>query len=266
MSKKQDLQHEIRELDALVELAQDFLDRGGSPLSSLRMGVRPDTLAERCLERKNLSFLLKRLGGSFRGKALVVAAGLGREGHLLLEAGFQEVHLLDLSLSGVNHGLKVLRQAYPDRKIHALAGDFTSMPYSDGFFDIALAYQGLHHLPDQVQGAAELIRVSRKAFILSEPARLGGFMGTLMNLLGWNTEYGGLETGRIDPVALASELQKMGFQVEFERIWQYFPACLSNFAKNGRFVAAWFAMLSVLDRFLPPEMAHATNIFIKRRG
>jgi len=263
-----ELRMEMEFTDSLAHGAVAFMASGGSPLSSLRMGTRPDSLAERCLERKNLSLFRQHLEGLKRQRALVVAAGLGREGHLLLQAGFSEVHLLDLSVCGPEHAASVLGRVYPDAKVVPLTGNMERLPYGNEVFDAVMVYQGLHHLPDQAAGIREFIRVLKPGgglFVLSEPASLPGFMGRLMSLMHWRTEVGEMDTDRVDPQALV-QVMGDGLSIRYERIWQYFPRCLAGLSNSPAFLSSWFAGLELLDRFLPSCLAHTVNMVFRKVG
>jgi ubiquinone/menaquinone biosynthesis C-methylase UbiE len=100
--------------------------------------------------------------GFWRGRVLVVCAGMGPETDLVRGAGACSVVALDVSLQG----LIGLRQR--GSSCHLVVGDASRLPFRDGAFDAALVRQGLHHLPDPPAGVRELWRVTRRGFAFCE--------------------------------------------------------------------------------------------------
>lgn len=106
--------------------------------------------------------LALRQPGLWRGTVLVACAGMGTETELLRHSGAEQVVAVDISLQGL------LGQRRQGGTCLLVVGDACRLPFRDRAFDAALVRQGLHHLPDPIQGIRELSRVSRRGFAFCE--------------------------------------------------------------------------------------------------
>jgi SAM-dependent methyltransferase len=106
--------------------------------------------------------------------ALVVCGGVGGEGHFLLQHGFAEVTVSDIS----EQALRCCEQWVPG--VATLQADAEALPLQDESFDVVLVQDGLHHLPRPTQGLTEMLRVARKAVVVLEPhdGAVGRMLGT----------------------------------------------------------------------------------------
>ena len=196
-------------------------------------------------------------------RILNLSSGIGRDALFLVERGCGDLYLSDISLPAVAYSKKIFERYFPDLSLNYLVTDCAQIPYPDGFFDLVLVYGAIHHYPDIAAFVRETKRVSSNLCILSEPAVMGG-MNWLLEAVGWNTEYGDVDTARIDEQEMRSLLAANGFDVEVERLWTYFPRALSRFSGNRYLLTSWFAFLAGLDRFLPGT-SHSINFFARTR-
>jgi len=104
--------------------------------------------------RKRTRFVLEHCP---RGEGLDVGCGTGLLASRLAEAGYE--------MAGIDPSegmLEILRRRAP--AIHAVEGSGTSLPFSDGSFDLVLSVAVMHHIadPEDVRlTLAEMVRVAR---------------------------------------------------------------------------------------------------------
>ncbi|MSQ71284.1 MAG: class I SAM-dependent methyltransferase [Betaproteobacteria bacterium] len=97
--------------------------------------------------------VLELLGNAPPGRILDVPAGHGAFAKMLLDAGRDDVHCLDL------HGDQFMLR---DRRVNFLQHDVGNpLPYADGFFDYAFSIEGLEHFDNPYAVVGELCRVVR---------------------------------------------------------------------------------------------------------
>jgi SAM-dependent methyltransferase len=95
--------------------------------------------------------VLQLFGNAPPGRILDVPAGHGAFAKLLLEAGYGDVHCLDL------YGDQFMLR---DPRVKFLQHDVrNALPYADGFFDYAFSIEGLEHFDSPYTFVAELCRV-----------------------------------------------------------------------------------------------------------
>ena len=95
---------------------------------------------------------------------LLVCAGVGGEGVFLVNQGFVDVTVSDLS----EKALELCRRFDGRLKTRALNAEDMS-EVEDGSYDLVLVQDGLHHLPRPVLGFTEMLRVARTAVVVIEP-------------------------------------------------------------------------------------------------
>lgn len=223
------------------------------------------SLAKRCSENKTFKGFFSRFSDLSHLRILDLSCGVGREAQILIEGGATDLHLLDLSYPAVEYAKCTLEKYYPDCNLHCIVGDACHLPYSEQYFDVALVYASVHHYPDLNQFIDEVSRVSKNVCLLAEPAQMGPVQW-IIDWVGWNTEYGSLDTLRLNEEKLVECFSAKGMTCETERMFQYYPKLLDVFGNNESFVKVWFAFLNFLDIVLPKGTTHCLNLFANKCG
>ena len=108
------------------------------------------------------------LGKSLRGsRVLVICCGSGMDAEYVARSGASVV-AMDISTGCLNRA-RVRAERY-GVKYQLVRGDAESLPFCDGAFDYGFVHDGLHHLPEPERAIAELIRVSTRGILVTEPA------------------------------------------------------------------------------------------------
>ncbi|MGO8932521.1 MAG: class I SAM-dependent methyltransferase [Terracidiphilus sp.] len=94
---------------------------------------------------------------------LVLCAAEGYEGTVLLDMGFTDVTVSDLS----ELAARTAERRDPRLKARVLNAEDTGLAAQS--YDIVLVQDGLHHLQRPIQGFTEMLRVSSRAVIFLEP-------------------------------------------------------------------------------------------------
>lgn len=119
---------------------------------------------------------LTRLTGATPNQltALVVCGGVGGEGTLLANLGFEAVTVSDFSESA----LAVCRRR--DARLEAALLNAEQINLPDQYYSVVRVQDGLHHLPRPALGYTEMPRVAKVAAIVIEPHRslVGHWFGT----------------------------------------------------------------------------------------
>lgn len=138
----------------------------GSPAGAYIVRCRIEEAIKRLL-RADLSL-------SPQSSVLVLCAGDGYEGIVLLNLGFSNVTISDLSAAIVQTAVR----AEPRLKSLSLNAEHTGLPEQS--FDIVIVQDGLHHLPRPVLGFTEMLRIASHAALFLEPHRslVGRWIGT----------------------------------------------------------------------------------------
>ena len=114
--------------------------------------------------REAVRRLLIATGGSPASwSVLVLCAGEGHEGRVLLDVGFTDVTVSDLS----PHGAEAAQKLDPRLKTAVLNAEACEL--DDGSYDLVVVQDGLHHLPRPVLGFTEMLRISRVGALFLEP-------------------------------------------------------------------------------------------------
>jgi len=256
-------EEDLAEMQELVDMLRS---NSGSPtdrIDPFRLPNRPNTFARRRGEERVLREFRRRfprLGGM---KILNISCGVGREAARLLEMGADDITLLDVSFPAVEYARDHLPLAYPDAELEFLVSTADVLPFEDRAFDLTVIYGSMHHYPDPGGFVAELTRVCDHAAILSEPAILGPAQG-LLDLIGWNTEYGGVDSARLEQSAVRELFERRSWKVEVERFSHYYPKSLDSLGNSKRFVRGWYRGLRIADQLTPGFVHHAMNVFARR--
>jgi uncharacterized protein len=161
--------------------------------------------------------------------ALTVCGGSGMDAEFLARAGF-EVIASDLSFEAarraqqraIRHGLQIL----------AVVGDVEALPCRDAAIDLVYVHDGLHHLEAPAAGLREMLRVSRLAVSINEPARAHATL--LAARLGFAEHYeeAGNFIARLDPAWLASTVAAAGFEIRkserYAMVYRHVPGRLAR--------------------------------------
>lgn len=249
---------EMAELVARLEARPD--EAFPSLAHRFRLPTRRYDLGRARAEERSLRgffFRFPRLAGL---RILNVSCGVGREAQILLERGARELHLVDVSFPAVRYARRSFACFYPDRNLSFAVADAARLPYADGAFDLLLVYGSAHHYPNLDGFLSEAGRVARHVVLLAEPAHMGAAQWVL-DRVGWNTEYGGLATRRLDESWLRERLEVHGFRCETERLFQYFPGRLDRFGESRLLVGGWFGLLRLLDLVTPRGVRHSLNAY-----
>ncbi|MEK6227523.1 MAG: class I SAM-dependent methyltransferase [Chloroflexota bacterium] len=102
-----------------------------------------------------------------RVTALTVCGGSGMDGELLAAAGARVI-TSDLSLGAARRALERARRHGVD--LNPLVADVENLPFADRSIDLVYVHDGLHHLVAPTVGLKEMLRVSRNAVSVTEPA------------------------------------------------------------------------------------------------
>ena len=94
---------------------------------------------------------------------LVMCAGVGYEGSILCNIGFENVTISDISDVGVAAALE------RDQRLKGLVLNAESTNLEDNSFDVVIVQDGLHHLQSPVQGLTEMLRISSLGVLFVEP-------------------------------------------------------------------------------------------------
>jgi SAM-dependent methyltransferase len=139
-----------------------------------------------------------------------VCGGSGMDAEFLARAGASVIST-DISLGAaqrtqeraVRYGFDVL----------PVVADAEALPFRDSSVDVLFVHDGLHHLDSPQAGIREMLRTSRLAVSINEPARARVTMLAARVGLSENYEEAGNFIARIDPESLAAEISAAGFEV-----------------------------------------------------
>jgi ubiquinone/menaquinone biosynthesis C-methylase UbiE len=141
-----------------------------------------------------------------------------------LHRRFGEVVALDLP----DAGLRADWRGYPGpRFLHASAH---RLPFDDDRFDLVVAAEVLEHLPDPVQGLAEMARVGRRHLVLSVPREpifrgcnllAGRYVGALGNTPGHLNHWSA--RGFVRLVSQVAEVREVSNPFPWTTVWATLP-------------------------------------------
>jgi ubiquinone/menaquinone biosynthesis C-methylase UbiE len=142
--------------------------------------------------------------------ALNVCGGSGMDAEFLARLGAHVV-VADISLGAAQRALERARRH--DFELAAVVADAERLPFPDRSVDLVYVHDGLHHLEDPLVGLAEMARVARVAVSVNEPARAAATRLAVRLRLSEEREEAGNEVARVDPDAITSTLETMGFAI-----------------------------------------------------
>ena len=142
--------------------------------------------------------------------AVAICAGSGMDAEFLARIGAKVIST-DISLGaarrtrerGRRYGFQVL----------PVVADAEALPLRDRSVDLLYVHDGLHHLDSPQAGIREMLRTSRWAISINEPAQAAATFLAARVGLSEHYEEAGNFIARIDPERLAAEVSAAGFEV-----------------------------------------------------
>lgn len=142
--------------------------------------------------------------------AATVCGGSGMDAEFLARAGASVVST-DISL-GAAQRTRERAQRYGFDVLPVVA-DAEALPFRNRSVDLLYVHDGLHHLDLPEAGVREMLRTSRFAVSINEPARAAATHLAAKVGLSEHYEEAGNYIARIDPERLAAEVSAAGFDV-----------------------------------------------------
>lgn len=172
-------------------------------------------LAAPALYRFFLTEKFRRSLEPFNGRvdgwtALTVCGGSGMDAEFLARAGATVISS-DLSLGAARRARE--RASRHAVSISPIVADVEHLPFKDASVDLVYVHDGLHHLEDPMAGIAEMVRVARRAVIISEPAVATATSIGVRLGLALDREEAGNRVARLHLGATAATLADAGYRV-----------------------------------------------------
>jgi uncharacterized protein YbaR (Trm112 family) len=142
--------------------------------------------------------------------AVTVCGGSGMDAEFLANAGASVVST-DISLGAARRTQERARR-YGFHVVSVVA-DAEALPLRDRSVDLLYVHDGLHHLESPDAGLREMLRTSRLAISINEPARAGATLLAARVGLSAHYEEAGNFIARLDPEELTAEVTAAGFDV-----------------------------------------------------
>jgi len=194
---------------------------------------------------------------------LVLCAAEGYEGTVLMDMGFSNVTVSDLSeaITGI------AAERDPRLKTMVLNAEATGL--RDGSFEIVLVQDGLHHLPRPVLGFTEMLRIASRAAIFIEPrdSLVGRMIGTEWETHGAAVNYVFRWTPRMVRDVACSYLGRNSFRNLTFSFWHH---NLAFAAMGGALGGGSFAIFCIrfakwgMDLLLPRSANQICGLIVKR--
>ncbi len=218
------------------------------------------SIAAKFVDKKALETIKKISGENLDGfRILNIGSGGGKEAMWMFEQGVKEVTCLDIS----EDLLLLSQERLKGKPVSYVVGNAEALPFKDKSFDMIVFHGTLHHVKNYDLAISEACRVALRVAFAGEPTTMGPFIN-IIKLVGWSTEYGGLETNRFNPQEIRVKLEKNGFEARVKTNFVWFPFLFFGSLRNNIFfIRAYFSFLSVLDKMVP--FGHNLTIFAKER-
>ena len=142
--------------------------------------------------------------------AVAICAGSGMDAEFLARAGAKVIST-DISLGAARRTQERARR-YGFQVLPVVA-DAEALPLRDRSVDLLYVHDGLHHLDSPAAGIREMLRTSRWAISVNEPAQAAATFLAARVGLSKHYEEAGNFVARIDPEQLAAEVSAAGFEV-----------------------------------------------------
>jgi ubiquinone/menaquinone biosynthesis C-methylase UbiE len=142
--------------------------------------------------------------------ALTVCGGSGMDAEYLCRHGYATISS-DISLQAAERAVK--RGKIFGVPIRAIVCDATRLPFRSESLDLVLVHDGLHHLVEPQLGILEMVRVSRQAISVNEPAD-ATFTKIAVKLgLSTDLEEAGNRVARLNLLNTKHQIEEHGFTV-----------------------------------------------------
>jgi SAM-dependent methyltransferase len=142
--------------------------------------------------------------------AVTICGGSGMEAEFLARVGASVIST-DISLGAAQRTRERARRY--EFNVLPVVADAEALPLRDRSVDLLYVHDGLHHLDSPQAGVREMLRTSRLAVSINEPAQARAT--TLAARIGLSEHYeeAGNFIARLDPETLAAEVSAAGFDV-----------------------------------------------------
>jgi len=142
--------------------------------------------------------------------AATVCGGSGMDAEFLARAGAAVIST-DISLGAAQRTRDRAERFGFD--VLPVVADAERLPFRDRSVDLLYVHDGLHHLDSPQAGIREMLRTSRLAVSINEPARARATLLAAKVGLSEHYEEAGNFIARVDPESLAAEVSAAGFEV-----------------------------------------------------
>jgi SAM-dependent methyltransferase/uncharacterized protein YbaR (Trm112 family) len=142
--------------------------------------------------------------------AVAICGGSGMDAEFLARVGASVIST-DISL-GAARRTRERGQRY-GFEVFPVVADAEALPLRDRSVDLLYVHDGLHHLDSPQAGLGEMLRTSRFAISINEPARARATLLATRIGLSEHYEEAGNFIARLDPENLAAEVSAAGFDV-----------------------------------------------------
>jgi SAM-dependent methyltransferase len=111
---------------------------------------------------------------NFNSSILILCSGEGYEGSILMDMGFKNVTVSDISDAGVSAAKA------RDSRLKTIVLNAEQLEVQNNSYDIVLVQDGLHHLQSPVRGFTEMLRIAKRSVVFFEPhdSMVGRLIGT----------------------------------------------------------------------------------------
>ena len=162
--------------------------------------------------------------------AVTICGGSGMDAEFLARMGASVIST-DISL-GAAQRTRERAERYGFAVLPVVA-DAEALPLRDRSVDLLYVHDGLHHLDSPQAGIREMLRTSRLAISINEPARARATMLAARVGLSEHYEEAGNFIARIDPEWLAAEVSAAGFEVvrneRYAMVYRHEPGRAARF-------------------------------------
>jgi SAM-dependent methyltransferase/uncharacterized protein YbaR (Trm112 family) len=162
--------------------------------------------------------------------AVTICGGSGMDAEFLARTGASVIST-DISLGAARRTRERAERYGFD--VLAVVADAEALPFRDRSVDLLYVHDGLHHLDSPQAGIREMLRTSRLAISINEPARAGATRLAAWVGLSEHYEEAGNFIARVDPGALAAEVRAAGFEVlkneRYAMVYRHEPGRAARF-------------------------------------